>query len=49
MSIALGEAFSTGVIAIILDLLMIVGTLVAMFWLDAGLTVVLLLLAPPLL
>ncbi len=46
---ALGEAFSTGLIAIVLDLLMIVGTLVAMFWLDAGLTVVLLMLAPPLL
>ncbi len=46
---ALGEAFSTGLIAIVLDLLMIVGTLAAMFWLDAGLTVVLLMLAPPLL
>jgi ATP-binding cassette subfamily B protein len=46
---ALGEAFSNGLIAIVLDLLMIVGTLAAMFWLDAGLTVVLLLLAPPLL
>lgn len=46
---ALGEAFSMGLIAIVLDLLMIVGTLAAMFWLDAGLTVVLLMLAPPLL
>ncbi len=46
---ALGEAFSSGLIAIVLDLLMIVGTLGAMLWLDAGLTVVLLLLAPPLL
>lgn len=46
---ALGEAFSSGLIAIVLDLLMIVGTLAAMFWLDAGMTVVLLMLAPPLL
>ncbi len=46
---ALGEAFSSGLIAIVLDLLMIVGTLAAMLWLDAGLTVVLMLLAPPLL
>ncbi|MCK5379089.1 MAG: ABC transporter ATP-binding protein [Acidobacteria bacterium] len=46
---ALGEAFTMGLIAIVLDLLMIVGTLAAMFWLDAGLTVVLLMLAPPLL
>ena len=46
---ALGEAVSSGLINIVLDVLLIVGTLVAMFWLDAGLTVVLLLLAPPLL
>ncbi len=46
---ALGEAFSSGLINIILDLLMIVGTLVAMFLLDARLTLVLLLLAPPML
>jgi ATP-binding cassette subfamily B protein len=43
---ALGEAFSSGLINIILDLLMIVGTLGAMLWLDARLTLVLLLLAP---
>lgn len=43
---ALGEAFSSGLINIILDLLMIGGTLVAMLWLDARLTLVLLLLAP---
>jgi ATP-binding cassette subfamily B protein len=43
---ALGEAFSSGLINIILDLLMIAGTLVAMFLLDARLTLVLLLLAP---
>jgi ATP-binding cassette subfamily B protein len=46
---ALGEAFSSGLINIILDLLMIVGTLVAMFLLDAGLTIVLLLASPPVL
>ncbi len=46
---ALGEAFSSGLIAILLDLLMIVGTLAAMLWLDASLTLVLLALAPPLL
>jgi len=46
---ALGEAFSSGLINIILDLLMIAGTLTAMFLLNARLTVVLLLLAPPIL
>jgi ATP-binding cassette subfamily B protein len=46
---ALGEAFSSGLINIILDLLMIVGTLIAMFLLDVRLTLVLLLLAPPIL
>jgi len=46
---ALGEAFSSGLINIVLDLLMIGGTLGAMFWLDARLTLVLLLLAPPML
>ena len=46
---AIGEAFSAGLINIILDLLMITGTLVAMFILDARLTLVLLLLAPPVL
>lgn len=46
---ALGEAFSSGLIAIVLDLLMIVGTLGAMLWLDVHLTVVLLGMAPPLL
>jgi ATP-binding cassette subfamily B protein len=45
---ALGEAFGS-VINMVLDLLIIVGTLVAMLWLNARLTVVLLLLAPPLL
>ena len=46
---ALGEAFSMGLINIILDLLMIAGTLTAMLLLDARLTLVLLLLAPPIL
>jgi ATP-binding cassette subfamily B multidrug efflux pump len=46
---AIGEAFSAGLINILLDLLMITGTLTAMFILDARLTVVLLLLAPPVL
>ncbi len=46
---ALGEAVSSGLINIVLDLLMILGTLVAMAVLDARLTIVLLLLAPPLL
>jgi ATP-binding cassette subfamily B protein len=46
---ALGEAFSMGLINIILDLLMIVGTLTAMLVLDARMTLVLLLLAPPIL
>jgi ATP-binding cassette subfamily B protein len=46
---ALGEAFSSGLINIILDLLMIAGTLIAMVLLNARLTFVLLLLAPPIL
>jgi ATP-binding cassette subfamily B multidrug efflux pump len=46
---ALAEAFSSGLISMVLDLLTIVGTLVAMFWLDPVLTLVLLSLAPPLL
>jgi len=46
---ALGEAFSSGIINIILDLLMIGGTLAAMLLLDARLTLMLLLLAPPML
>lgn len=46
---ALGEAFGSGVINIILDILTIVGTLGAMFWLNARMTLVLLLVAPPLL
>jgi len=46
---ALGEALSSGLINILLDLLLIVGTLIAMFLLDARMTFVLLLLAPPIL
>ena len=46
---AIGEAFSSGVINIVLDVLVIVGTLGAMLWLDVGLTLLLLALAPLLL
>jgi len=46
---ALGEAFSSGVVMIFLDLLMIVGTIGAMLWLDWRLTCLLLLLSPPIL
>ncbi len=46
---ALGEAFGTGLVAVVLNLMMIGGTLAAMVWLDAKLTLVLLLLAPGLL
>ncbi len=46
---ALGEAFSSGVVSIVLDLLMIFGTLGAMLWLDAGMTLVVIALAPVLL
>ncbi len=46
---ALGEAFSSGVVSIVLDLLMIFGTLAAMLWLDVGMTLVVLALAPVLL
>lgn len=43
---ALGEAFSMGLIAIVLDLLMIGGTLAAMFWLDFRMTLILLIFSP---
>ncbi|MCB9797964.1 MAG: ABC transporter ATP-binding protein, partial [Alphaproteobacteria bacterium] len=46
---ALGETLSSGVITIVLDVLMIVGVLAAMLWLDWRLTVVLFAVAPPLL
>lgn len=46
---ALGEAFASGVVTVLLDLLLIAGALAAMLWIDARLTVVLLVLAPPLL
>jgi len=46
---ALGEAFSSGLINMVLDVLMIVGTLAAMLWLDVGLTLLLLVLSPLLL
>ncbi len=46
---SLGDALGAGVVTIALDLLMILGTLGAMFWLDWRLTAVLLALLPPLL
>jgi ATP-binding cassette subfamily B multidrug efflux pump len=46
---SLGDALGAGVVTIVLDLLMIIGTLVAMFWLDWRLTLVMLCLLPPLL
>ncbi len=46
---AVEEAFTSGVVTILLDLLLIGGALGAMLWLDAGLTAVVLVLAPPLL
>jgi ATP-binding cassette subfamily B protein len=46
---SLGDALSAGIVTIVLDLLMIVGTVSAMLWLDWQLTVVLLLLTPVLL
>jgi ATP-binding cassette subfamily B multidrug efflux pump len=46
---SLGDALSAGVVTIALDLLMIVGTLGAMLWLDWRLTLVLLALSPPML
>jgi ATP-binding cassette subfamily B protein len=46
---SLGDALGAGVVTILLDLLMIIGTLAAMFWLDWRLTVVLLVMTPPLL
>jgi len=46
---SLGDALGAGVVTILLDILMIAGTLGAMFYLDSRLTLVLLLLTPPLL
>jgi ATP-binding cassette subfamily B multidrug efflux pump len=46
---SLGDALGAGVVTIVLDVLMILGTLAAMFWLDWRLTVVMLFLLPPLL
>ena len=46
---AVEEAFTSGVMGILLDLVLLCGTLAAMLWLDAGLTVVVVALAPPLL
>lgn len=46
---AVEEAFTSGVMGILLDLVLLVGTLGAMLWLDVGLTVIVMALAPPLL
>jgi ATP-binding cassette subfamily B protein len=46
---SLGEALSAGIVTIVLDLLMIVGTIAAMFWLDWQLSVVMMILTPILL
>ena len=45
---ALGETMRAGAIAIVLDVLQVVGVFIAMLWLDPYLTLVLLLVAPPL-
>ncbi|MGC6494132.1 MAG: ABC transporter ATP-binding protein [Myxococcota bacterium] len=45
---ALGETLTAGAITILLDALQVIGVLAAMFWLDWRLTLVLLLVAPPL-
>ena len=46
---SLGDALGAGIVTIVLDLLMIVGTVGAMLWLDWQLTVVMLLMTPLLL
>ncbi|TNE49393.1 MAG: ABC transporter ATP-binding protein [Deltaproteobacteria bacterium] len=46
---ALGETLTSGVITIVLDILLVTGTLSMMLWLDWQLTLVLLFVAPPLL
>lgn len=43
---ALGETLTAGAVTILLDVLQVVGVLTAMFWLDAGLTAMLLFVAP---
>lgn len=45
---SLGETLTAGAITILLDMLQVVGILVAMFWLDARLTLTLLFVGPPL-
>ncbi len=46
---SLGDALGAGVVTILLDLIMIVGTATAMFWLDWRLTIVMMVLTPLLL
>jgi len=43
---SLGDALSAGIVTIVLDMLMIVGTVSVMFWMDWRLTLVILVLAP---
>ncbi len=45
---ALGETLTAGAVTLVLDVLVIVGVVATMFWLDVRLTAVLLLVAPPL-
>lgn len=45
---ALGETLTAGAVTIVLDVLLVIGVLGAMFWMDAKLTGILLLLGPPL-
>ena len=46
---SLGDALSAGIVTIVLDMMMIVGTVAAMFWLDWRLSVLMMLLTPILL
>ena len=46
---SLGDALGAGVVTIVLDLLMIIGTITAMMWLDWQLTLVIVVMAPLLL
>lgn len=43
---SLGDALSAGIVTIVLDLLMIIGTVSAMFWLDWELSLIMLFLTP---
>jgi len=43
---SLGDALSAGIVTIVLDMLMIIGTIAVMFWMDWRLSLIILLLAP---